>query len=333
MITRSRITGIIRLIGIPLVVALLAASAVARAYDPLNEISATSRTFDLTVRDASRSREIPIRVYLSDDVKSAPVVLFSHGLGGSREGSSYLGRHWAQRGYAAVFLQHPGSDDSVWKDTRPLLRKRALKRAASFENFQLRAEDVKAVLNQLTAWSNDANERLYNRLDLKRVGMSGHSFGAVTTQALSGQNFALGKSFTDTRILAAVVMSPSAPRRKKSTDNAFGGVTIPWLLMTGTLDDAPIGDIDAASRLEVFPALPPRDKYELVLFDAEHFAFTDSLGVDKTHQRNPNHHRVILALSTAFWDAYLRGDTAAKDWLQGDGARTVLDAKDGWRKK
>ena len=50
---------------------------------------------------------------------------------------------------------------------------------------------------------------------------------------------------------------------------------IPWLLMTGTKDVAPIGEADLESRLAVFPALPPGGKYELVLDDAEHSAFTD----------------------------------------------------------
>jgi predicted dienelactone hydrolase len=86
-------------------------------YDPL---AASARfvpeILDLTLHDAKRDRNIPIRVYLPSEKSPAPVVLFSHGLGGSREGNAYLGTHWAARGYAAVFLQHPGSDTSVWKD-------------------------------------------------------------------------------------------------------------------------------------------------------------------------------------------------------------------------
>ena len=52
-----------------------------------------------------------------------------------------------------------------------------------------------------------------------------------------------------------------------------------------------------------------------------------------TEKRNPNHHRVILALSTAFWDAYLRGDPAANAWLDGDGPKSVLEKDDQWEKK
>ncbi|HNY13065.1 MAG TPA: dienelactone hydrolase, partial [Candidatus Wallbacteria bacterium] len=49
--------------------------------------------------------------------------------------------------------------------------------------------------------------------------------------------------------------------------------------------------------------------------------------------RNPNHHRAIIALTTAFWDAYLREDKDAKAWLDGVGAGSVLEKNDRWLKK
>ena len=47
---------------------------------------------------------------------TGPMLLFSHGLGCTRAGSVFLGDHWAARCYVAVFLQHPGSEDTLWKD-------------------------------------------------------------------------------------------------------------------------------------------------------------------------------------------------------------------------
>jgi len=103
--------------------------------------------------------------------------------------------------------------------------------------------------------------------------------------------------------------------------------------MTGTRDESLIGGATVESRLQVFPALPPGNKYELVLFDGQHSAFTDrDLPGDRV-ERNPNHHKVIMALSTAFWDAFLRQDTAAKAWLNGNGALGVLEARDRLLKK
>ncbi|MDZ7618277.1 MAG: dienelactone hydrolase, partial [Patescibacteria group bacterium] len=168
--------------------------------------------------------------------------------------------------------------------------------------------------------------------DLAKVGMSGHSFGAITTQAVSGQRGGGGwLAATDARIKAAVVMSPSGSRQGESAEQAFGQVTIPWLLMTGTRDLSPIGGIDMASRLAVYPALPPGGKYELVLHEAEHSAFSERAA--PRAKRNRNHHRVILALSTAFWDAYLREDPAARAWLDGTGPATVLEEDDRWQRK
>jgi predicted dienelactone hydrolase len=302
-------------------------------YDPLLIDKDQSTQTALTVRDQKRSRDIPIRVYLPKEKTSAPVVLFSHGLGGSREGSAYLGSHWAARGYVAVFLQHPGSDDSVWKDQPAAQRMAAMRAAADLENFLLRVDDVRAVIDQLDGWNKTTGNPLAGRLDLKRIGMSGHSFGAVTTQAVSGQRFVRGAAMTDVRIKAAVIMSPSGARRGGDQTLAFGGVKIPWMLLTGTKDSAPIGDADVASRLSVFPALPPGSKYELVLYNAEHSAFTERALPGDAQPRNPNHHRSILALTTAFWDAYLRGDARAKAWLDGDGPRKILEKDDRWQRK
>jgi predicted dienelactone hydrolase len=315
----------------------VAITASAEEYDPLHVATdAAVRVADFTVSDANRQREIPIRVYLPPndlETDAAPVVVFSHGLGGTREGSPFLGRHWAARGYIAVFVQHPGSDDSVWKDLPLAKRFAAMQAAASASNSLLRLQDVPAVLDQLAIWNDDPAHELSGLLDAKRVGMSGHSFGGQTTQAISGQTFAIGgQRWTDSRIKAAIVMSPSVPLRG-DVATAFGNVTRPWLLMTGTHDGGLIGGQTPESRRGVFPALPAGDKFELVLDQAEHSAFTERPLPGESKQRNPNHHRVILALSTAFWDTYLRDDQTAKQWLTGHGPRSVMEAADGWQSK
>ena len=318
------------------VLSLACAAAIAAKpqYDPLRVTSDQKiETLDRVVDDQSRQRQIPLRIYLPAGRAAAPVVLFSHGLGGSRENNPYLGNHWAARGYAVVFLQHPGSDADVWRDVPQEQRRAALREAADLQNFMLRVRDVPAVLDQLGKWNATRTNALAGRLDLEHVGMSGHSFGAITTQAVSGQQFLGGRrSFTDPRIKAAIMMSPNAPRRGDASA-AFGSVQLPWLLMTGTNDTAIIGDATVESRRGVFPALPAGGKYELVLDKAEHSAFSDRALPGDQQPRNPNHHRAILALSTAFWDANLRNDAAARDWLDGAGPRAVLEPEDRWQRK
>lgn len=304
------------------------------AYDPLAILAEpTAEPLELVVHDAARDRDIPVLVYLPVTTEPVPVTIFSHGLGGTRFGSSYLGKHWSARGYVAVFVQHPGSDDSVWRGLPPAKIMDAMNQAASGANFQFRIKDIPAVLDQLKVWNAAADHPLHGRLDLDHAGMSGHSFGAKTTQAASGESYGrLGQRLTDPRIDCAIAFSPSADARRDPKEQ-FGQVKIPWMLMTGTLDSSPIGDQSPADRLRVYPGLPDGDKYELVLDQARHSAFTDGGEGRRDGPRNPNHHRVILALSSAFWDAYLKQDGDALAWLQGDGPRAVMEEADRWQRK
>lgn len=302
------------------------------AYDPLAP-QVEWASDDLEVVDSERERTIPVRIYLPEDEGPQPVILFSHGLGGSRESCGYLGDHWASRGYVGVFVQHPGSDRDVWRGERLSDRRGALLRAASPKNLILRVEDVSAVIDQLERWASDEEHALHGRLDLDHIGMSGHSFGARTTQSLGGQSVALfDLSGRDDRIDAALAMSPSRTPGIDMTA-ALSEVSIPWFLMTGTKDDSPIGDMPAASRLEVYAALPVTvDRYQLVFDGGEHHAFGGvSNGTGRLmKRRDPDHHPAIQALSTAFFDTYLREDPAAREWLQGDGPRAMLDPLDAW---
>jgi len=312
----------------PLLSALLLGSQLSGAepspYDPLRvpgeEI--VSKTFE--VKDAGRDRTLPIRVYLPGSEKPAPVIIFSHGLGGSRDNNPYLGNHWAKRGYAVVFVQHPGSDEHVWKDVAGLERVTAMKQAASGDNYLKRARDVPAVIDTLAKWNGEKGHALAGRFDLEHLGMSGHSFGAQTTQALAGQGARPRISLAEPRIDAAVMMSPSPPRAGDPA-KAFAPVKIPCLLLTGTRDDSPIGNSTPADRLKVFPYLNQAPAWQVVFDGATHMDFGQSRGGDTTR-----YHKAILALTTAFWDAELKGDPAAKQWLKGEKARSVLISADRW---
>ena len=132
---------IMRWICVPLGLAALMpmVARAANGYDPLAiDPDFHPAKVDLTVHDQERDRDIPVRIYLPARTSPQPVVLFSPGLGGARENYAYIGEHWAARGYVAVVLQHPGSDDSVWKDKSPEEARMAMREAASLKNFILR---------------------------------------------------------------------------------------------------------------------------------------------------------------------------------------------------
>lgn len=290
-----------------------------------------------TWTDARRKRELPVKVYYPrDDRGPVPVILFSHGLGGSRETYAYLGRHWAGHGYVVVHVQHIGSDDSVWKgQTQQMAR---MKQAAlDPRNALNRPADIHFALDRLERLQAEDGP-LKGRLDLSRVGMGGHSFGAHTTLAVAGQAFITptGRSVTseDWRIKAAVIMSPNAPRQRDRLDEVYAGVHIPALHMTGTRDDSPINDSKPADRRVAFDHIKGADQYLVTLTDGDHMVFS---GRKRLRGDEPNRDAefqlLIRQATTAFWDAYLKNDPAARRWLQEGGCEKLLGGQAVLEKK
>jgi predicted dienelactone hydrolase len=286
--------------------------------------------------DAARNREVPVKIYYPEEENGPfPVIVFSHGLGGTREGYEYLGRHWASYGYVSVHLQHKGSDDSVWKGkSKPLeVLRESLKDPSTSAN---RPGDVKFAVDQLEKL-NSEKLPLKDKLDMKRLGMSGHSFGAWTTLAIAGEKAAPSREakFADSRFKAAIAMSAPAPsvKQKELLDRAFAEVKIPVMHMTGTLDNSPIGETAAAERRIPFDHISGSDQY-LITFDGGNHAIFSGPGPKLGHSKKDLvFQKYILISSTAFWDAYLKDNAQAKAWLTGGDFKKALGKEGSFEMK
>jgi predicted dienelactone hydrolase len=287
--------------------------------------------------DAKRNRSVPVLIYLPTDARGPmPTVLFSHGLGGSREGYAYLGRYWAEHGYVSVHLQHQGSDETVWRGAAAGEAMRNLRQAAMrLSNFTNRPQDVSFAIDCLERL-NASDPRFKGRLDLGKIGVAGHSFGASTTMAVAGQSYRIpggaAATFADPRVKAVIPMSTPAPFLRNRLDALYAGIRIPSLHMTGTRDDSPIGETKAAERRIPFDHIHGADEYLATFTGGDHMIFSGrgalpGGGQDALFQKD------IQQLATAFWDAYLRGDPSAKTWLTGQGARALLGDHGAWEQR
>jgi pimeloyl-ACP methyl ester carboxylesterase len=281
--------------------------------------------------DAGRDRKVPVKIYFPKTGDGPyPVIVFSHGLGGTRDGYEYLGRYWASYGYVSVHVQHPGSDDSAWRGELQIMK--AMRQAAADPtNAVNRPLDVSFVIDQLAKVSKGEGP-LKGRLDMDRVGLAGHSFGSFTTLAVAGEVFVTpaGKEITaaDPRVKAAIAMSSPVPKDKTVLDKAFGSIRIPVFHMTGTKDDSPIGDTSAAERRLPFDHSKGPDQY-LVTFDGgDHMIFSGRGRLALGGAKDAEFQGLIRIATLAFWDAYLKGDAKAKAWLSGGGFEKAL-GKDG----
>lgn len=319
-------SGLVLLLLAPLAGA--ASAPTARAYKQApGPFPVASVLYDWT--DASRDRKVPVKIYYPETGKGPfPVIVFSHGLGGSRETYGYLGRHWASHGYVSVHPQHLGSDDAVWRGNGQPGRS-MVRAAADPRNARDRALDVRFVLDRLETLNREASP-LKGRLDLHAIGMAGHSFGAWTTLAVAGEVFGrAGRiSLADPCVRAGIEMSAPVPRPGVDLDQAYGRIKIPILHMTGTLDDSPIGDTKAEQRRIPFDHIRGADQYLVTFQGGDHMIFSGRFVGARKRQQDALFQDLIRQGTIAFWDAYLKGDANAKSWLARGGYAAEL-GKDG----
>lgn len=280
--------------------------------------------------DRARDRVVPVRVYYPKTSDApCPVIIFSHGLGGTRDGYGYLGRYWASHGYAVFHLQHRGSDAEIWQNAPPAEVTNALRRAAMQPgNAALRVMDVKFAIDQLAPF-NQASGPLQGKLDLDRIGVAGHSFGAMTSLAIAGQTYVNARGVRiaspDPRVRAVIAMSAPVPKDTNVWNTAYSSIRIPCFHMTGTQDISPVGETIIAHRRVPFDYTANAESYLLDFQDGDHMVFAGMRRNAARAGRDGRIQHLIAISSTAFWDAYLKAVPSAKSWLVNGGFAAELD--------
>ncbi|RQO59377.1 acetylhydrolase [Paucibacter sp. KBW04] len=272
-------------------------------------------------RDQARDRAVPVRLYWPKNAqqgRAVPLVLFSHGIGSSRRGYSYLGAYLASQGYASLHVQHVGSDRQLWLGN-PLQLVDRLQTAAREQEALARVADVKFALDQLLQ-----SER-GGLIDAQRIAAAGHSYGANTTLLLAGaqvQREGHALDLREPRIKAAILIS--APPFYGEADKASitGGIRIPTLHITATEDVIRIPGYysTAQDRLALFEftgsQAPGRSALKaLAVFEGgSHSMFTDR-GLTGGSSLNPRAKQATKELAAAFLDEVLLGrPQALQSW-------------------
>ena len=347
------------------IMTLFLAGKAARAADPYKPDAGpyAVASFLADWKDAGRPGgevTVPVKLYypkaLAEVKEPVPLIVFSHGLGGSREGYEMWAEHWASQGYMVVLPTHAGSDTAavVAALRAPDAATTAVAAVINAQTALRRVQDVSFVITHMEAANQGALDDpalapFKGKVDVKHVGMAGHSFGAATTLMIAGETEGqLGRrSLGDGRVTAAIAMSPQ-PAVGTDQKTAFGSIKIPVLHLTGTLDDAPLnlGNVKAADRRIPFDNSTWPDTYLVIFKGATHMTFSARVTGQtpgaalrglinpaiNTPEQETNVHTLIKESTTAFWDAYLKSDAKAKAWLQNDFAQ-VMGAAGTWEGK
>ncbi|MCV2369146.1 alpha/beta hydrolase family protein [Roseateles oligotrophus] len=239
-------------------------------------------TEDMDWQDGARQRAVPARLYwpadASPSVAAVPLIVFSHGIGGSRRSYSYLGAYWSAKGYATLHVQHVGSDRALWFGN-PFGLVGRLQDAAKETEALSRVADVRFALDQLLLGPHGA------QIDPARVIAAGHSYGANTVMLLSGAQVQRGgvvmDQLRDPRFKAAIIISaPPFYGETERTAEILKPITIPTLHITSTEDVIVIPGYhsDARDRIAVFNATGGAAKSLVVFEGGSHSMFTDRSG-------------------------------------------------------
>ncbi len=275
--------------------------------------AATSSACEAQWLDSQRQRTLPLRLDWPSGAVPAdgwPMVVYSHGLGGSRNGGEVWVQAWVAAGVAVLRLEHPGSNTAAVMAAGGF-GPAALARTATAAEALARVQDVQGVLafiDAAGATHASAAPRCaeatsstppWPRLRTQRIGMAGHSFGAQTTLSVLGQaapmpwpDLLRAQSALAPRLAAGLALSPMLPAQMPGSSSvnlatarsALGSVRTPVLLATGSADGDPLGrGMTSEHRAMVFEALCTAEQGAagqkglnnalLWLQDADHMSF------------------------------------------------------------
>jgi predicted dienelactone hydrolase len=274
--------------------------------------------------DAARGgRRVPIKVHLPSWTGPFPVVVLSHGAGGHWDANHAQARHLASHGYVVLALEHVGSNTGrLRQGMRFAANLKAMTRDA--DEVLGRPRDVSFALDQAARW-NQGHAELRGLLDLSRVAVMGHSFGAYTALAVCGARPALdwlvprvdpgqglGPDLRDARVKACVALSPQGPGEPYFRDDSFAGVDRPVLGISGSRDEQQ--GAPPENRRRGFELLPPGRKVLVWIANADHMAFSDSAGSRRSSLPSRSRTEVqpiARAATLLFLEAQLRSDAEA----------------------
>jgi dienelactone hydrolase len=258
-------------------------------------------------RDAARSRDIPVLFRPAPRDRPAPTVILSHGLGGTREGLAWLAETLPEAGYAALSLQHPGSDETIFGGGPANWRSPGVAAALTPPAALDRLRDVAFAIAELARRATGLD------IDPTRFAVAGHSYGAWTVQHALGQRLPgranQGIALPDPRVLAGIAISP-VPERGLPPLLAYGGIRTPLLSLTGSRDAGLVEGTVPEDRREIFDATAGAPQVLAILDGADHLAFAGE-GPGWLRARGAAYEPRAAEICLLFLDAFVKRDPAS----------------------
>ncbi|GMU82614.1 MAG: hypothetical protein AMXMBFR47_24850 [Planctomycetota bacterium] len=304
-----------------------------------------------SIFDKPRGRRVPLIIRYPKGApkdKLLPLIIFSHGAGGSAAAFPQLSDHWASHGYVVV---HPTHSDSlqlrrkegeslsdIREDPRNLLK--TVKPLDRLADIKLILDSIDKIEEHLPALKDAEGNGL---IDRKRIGLAGHSAGAYTTQIAIGAKIrgprarSPLRNLVDDRITAGILISGQGTTNRSFDKDSWADIRRPMMVFAGSLDRSPISDETPESRREPFEFAPPGDKYLVYIDGATHSSYAGKATSRMLGEKPTTDLAVITetvsAATTAFWDLYLKQDLDARKYLHSAELTTLSDGAAEYKRK
>ncbi|HUN33500.1 MAG TPA: chlorophyllase [Trebonia sp.] len=275
-----------------------------------------------------RGEDLQVRVSAPAAGRDLPVIVFSHGFGGSMDDYQPLVDYWTRRGFAVL---QPTHLDSITLGLAP-------EDPRTPDIWRFRVDDLRRVIDHLDVLQ-AAIPGLAGRLARDGVVIAGHSWGATTASALLGARVVgsdgqPGEDMSDPRVRAGVLLAlaghggedltPFAAEHFPFMSPDFTRMTRPALLVAGDQDQSLLSTRGPDWWADGY-VQSPGAKSLLTLFGAEH-----SLGgitgytVTATTDESPERVALLARVTTAYLRDVLGRDDA--DWTAERKALAGADA-------
>ena len=253
-----------------------------------------------------------------------PLLLFSHGNWSTKDKYNAVIEHWVSHGYIVLAPNHLDCCSAI----------NGIINSVRHGHFGLIAERMKdfAFLLDNLQQLDEVVDGLSALIDSQRIAATGHSFGAFSAQQFVGagsvdpdtQAFVF---FRDDRIKAVVAISPPGPMFDVINDQSWLQVDAPMLITTGTWDSNPQFWPDWRLHKMSFDTARPGANYALVIEGADHYL--GNLICRPEREVAPQHDalNMLNATTVAFLDAYVKEDSVAQAFIDGD---TLVTATGGF---
>ncbi|MFW5870761.1 MAG: alpha/beta hydrolase family protein, partial [Candidatus Sumerlaeota bacterium] len=225
------------------------------------------------LKDVARNKKLELRIIWPEAEGRFPVILFSHGMFGSKDGYEPLAQYWAEHGYVVIRPTHEDSLALMRRKGEKIDRNALIQHMKALQGWESRIDDIELILNSLPDLPSLARG-LGDRMDASRIGMGGHSFGAFTSQLIGGATIEKRSGetpavYSDPRPKAFVLLSPQGQSPPGLHENSWQNFTRPQLTVTGS-EDFGRGEQKPEWRTEPYKRSPSGDKYLLFLDKASH---------------------------------------------------------------